>query len=389
MATQSVTLLTNFVPPYLVSLFTALRDRVGRLSLVVSTQMEANRPWSFQGESLPVQVQRTLTLPRTWRHPSGFSETTYLHLPVDTLPILWRERPDVIVSTELGLRTLQALVYRMLRPRTRIVLWVSISEDSERGRGRVREVLRRWILDRIDAVVVSGESGARYIAALGFPDEAIFRMPLYAARTDAPRPPPRNRTQREQRRLLYVGQLVSRKGIDGFLDVLARWAGERPQQEVEFWIVGDGPARTALEARRLPSNVRLRFCGNVAYDDLNDYYARTGLLVFPTLADDWGVVVNEALAMGMPVLGSVRSQAVADVVREGHTGWRFRPESPEEMLAALDRAFSTPTVALERMRGECLEQARRFAPEIVVEQMLAAIAFATRATSDAPAREVA
>ena len=377
MTPRSVTLLTNFVPPYLVSLFAALQDRVARLSIVVSTPMEANRPWEFETRGLPVEVQRTVTLPRTWRHPSGFVERLYLHLPIDTLPILLRQSPDVIVTTELGMRTLQSLVFRWLRPRTRIVLWVSISETTERGRGRLRSALRRMMLRRVHAVVVSGESGARYLQRLGVPDAAIFRMPLYASRDDATRAPIQRR-EREQRRLLYVGQLVPRKGLVGFFAALADWAVQHPDRSAEFWLVGDGPLRAELEGMPMPTNVQLRFFGNVPYDGLEEFYASTGILVLPTLADDWGVVVNEALAKGLPVLGSVLSQAVDDVVREGDTGWRFCPETGQSMREALGRALDTSPESLERMRDACLKRTREFAPEIVVERMLDAIAHATR-----------
>lgn len=387
MAHHSVTLLTNFVPPYLVSLFAALNERVGRLSLVVSTRMEANRPWSYQGDGLPVQIQRTFTLRQRWRHPSGFSEDLFLHLPLDTLPILWRNRPDVIVTTEFGMRTLQALLYRALRPRTRIVLWVPVSEATEQGRGRLREALRRWILRRVDSVIVSGESGARYVTALGFPDAAIFRMPPYAAPPGERTPAHEPRTEREQHRLLYVGQLVARKGLGPFLQTLARAADTQPEREVELWIVGDGPERSALEAQPMPGNVEIRFCGNASYPELCDYYSHAGLLVFPTLADEWGVVINEAMAAGMPVLGSTRSQAVEDLVAEGRTGWTFDPESAEQMAAALEHALSTPADELERMRAACLEVDLRFEPDQAVQRMLEAIEFATCTAT--PAREVA
>lgn len=379
MTPQTVTLLTNFVPPYLESLFAALAGRVRRLRILVSTGMEANRPWRFEVGSLPVRRQRTLTLRQRWRHPQGFSENNWLHLPLDTIGDLVRTRPTVIVSTEFGLRTLQAIAYRALRRRTRLVLWAPVSEVTERGRGALREALRRWMLARVDAVIVSGRSGARYVARLGFPRDAIFEMPPYAAppeantgASEASSAPPASAS----RPLLYVGQLVERKGLASFLCELSRWAEENPEREIACWIVGDGPARPELEALGAPPNLELRFVGNVAYAELPDYYRRAGLLVFPTLADEWGVVVNEAIAAGVPVLGSLHSQAVDELVEEGETGWRFHPDRPEELRAALGRALATPAGELDRMRTRCRERAASFAPEIVVGRMLEAIEFA-------------
>jgi glycosyltransferase involved in cell wall biosynthesis len=385
MAAPAVTLLTNFVPPYLVTFYGALAGRVARFRILVSTPMETNRSWPFQGRGLPVQVQRAITLRRTWRHPHGFSEIVSLHLPVDTLWALHRSRPDVIVTTEFGFRTLQSLVYRALRPKTRVVLWALVTETLELGRGRFREALRRWMLRRVDAVVVSGESGARYVGKLGYPDAAIFRVPPYAPPPDAPDDTPRPRSDRESRRLLYVGRLADGKGLVPWLAQLSRWAEAHPERELELWVVGDGPARAGLEARPVPKNVDVRFFGSAPYEKLVDYYGHAGILVFPTLADEWGVVVNEAFAAGVPVLGSVHSQAVEDVVEEGRTGWTFRPEREDEMASALDRALTASPGELEQMRARCLERAKGFTAESASRGMLAAIEYALAAAKPAPA----
>jgi glycosyltransferase involved in cell wall biosynthesis/SAM-dependent methyltransferase len=375
MSPRPVTLLTNFLPPYLAPFFRALAGRWPGLRLLVSTPMEANRPWAFGGEGLPVEVQRTLTLRQTWRHPHGFSEQLALHLPLDTLARLRRHRPEVVVTTEFGMRTLQAVAYRALHPDVGIVLWALVSEASERGRGWLREALRRRILRRVDAVMVNGESGARYVAGLGFPEPAIFRMP-YTAPIASPAEAPAPRAERESRRLLYVGQLVERKGLDAFLAALAGWAHSHPEDALEFWIVGDGLARSDLERLPVPANVSVCFFGNRSYTELRAYYAAAGILVFPTLADEWGVVVNEALGAGLPVLGSLYSQAVEELVEEGEMGWTFRPDDAGEMSAALERALSTPVGELERMRGRCRERIRSVTAEDAAARMTRAIDFA-------------
>src|SRR5206468_11003060 len=118
------------------------------------------------------------------------------------------------------------------------------------------------------------------------------------------------------------------------------WAQQHSDRRVELWFIGDGPLRSDLERLAKPLNLELRFVGNVPYGDLAIWYEQAGILVFPTLADEWGLVVNEALAAGVPVLGSLYSQAVEELVREGENGWTFRPDRAEEMSTALERALS-------------------------------------------------
>ena len=87
----------------------------------------------------------------------------------------------------------------------------------------------------------------------------------------------------------------------------------------------------------------------VQYQDLPGIYAQAHLLVFPTLADEWGVVVNEAMAAGLPVLGSVFSQAVEELIVDQVTGWIYNPEQVTEAEKVIDQALRTPVDQLKRM----------------------------------------
>jgi len=367
-----VALLTNFIPPYRLPLFRALQGRLWQFRVFLSTPMEPNRPWPADWRGLDVVVQRSLTLRRTWRHPRGFSEPLYVHVPYDTLPLLKRYQPDVVISAELGLRSAQAVLYRKLHPRSRVIAWATLSEQTEQGRGKLRTCLRRWLLPQLDAVLVNGESGARYIRRFGVHEGRVFRVPQTTA-IPAFCSVPLERDPSLADRLLYVGRLIELKGLAPFLKVLCRWAERHPERNLEFWAVGDGPLRGTLEQLAYPPNLSTRFWGHVAYQDLPQVYAQGSILVFPTLADEWGLVVNEAMAAGLLVLGSLYSQAVEELVREGENGWLFRPDSSEEAYAALDRALNTSPALLQEMRANARRTAQTISLDVVADRILRAI----------------
>lgn len=373
---KRVALLTNFIPPYRLPLYKAIADRVDELSVLISTPMEANRSWTPNWEGLNVTIQKTLTLKRKWKHPHGFSEDLYVHIPYDTLWQLWQYRPDVVISGEMGMRTLQALVYRKLNPKSRMILWATVSEYSEQGRGSLRDRLRQFLVPQADALLVNGQSGARYVRQFGVTRDRIFFAP-YTTNIDPFLAVGLSRAPEDANRLLYVGQLVERKGIEPFLSALERWAKAHPERKVEFWLVGDGPLRTQLEKQTWPSNLAVRFLGNVEYAKLPEVYARGGIFAFPTLADEWGLVANEAMAAGLPVLGSAYSQSVEELVVEGKTGWQFRPDSPEEMDSVVDTALSMPIAQLEQMRVQARDRIEHLTPDFVADNILEAIGFVT------------
>jgi hypothetical protein len=344
-----VALLTNFIPPYHKAVLECLSRRYGAMRILLSTPMESNRPWKVEWQGLDVVVQKTVTLKGRWRHPFGFSEPLAVHLPIDTIQQLRRFSPDVVISGEMGARTLLAALYRKLNPKSRLIIWVEVADSSEHGRGFARRTLRRILCKNADAFLAVGARAARYLRSLGVAEKKIFR---FSYPTDVNRFSVNavTRPLEHARRLLYVGQLIERKGLVPFLKVLSEWAKENEDVNIEFLFAGHGPLAEVLERVSVASNIKLTFLGGFQYDDLPLVYGQAGIFVLPALADTWAVVVNEALAEGLPVLGSIYAQAVEELIQEGRNGWRFRADHAEEIYDAIDRMMKTPLDELDRMR---------------------------------------
>lgn len=357
-----IALLQNFVAPYRVPLYERLRDCGAALRVFVSTPMESDRTWKVEWGTIDVVVQKNLTVSRSKIDPRGFKRTIQIHFPYDTILSLWRYKPDVVISVELGLRTLQVALYKMMRPSTRLLIWCKLSEHSEIGWGRARLALRRFLLARADAVLVNGESGARYIARFGVADEHIHRVnqPVDVAMfADMPRARPDTACTR----FLCCGMLNSRKGVLPFLRELDLWARAHPAEALELWWLGDGELSEELRAYPCAPNLQQRLIGAVPYAELPTYYSQADILAFPTLLDEWGLVVNEALASGLPVLGSIYAQAVTELIVDGENGWVFDPTASRSVQDALDRISATSPADLVRMRAAGRARIASLTPE--------------------------
>jgi glycosyltransferase involved in cell wall biosynthesis len=370
-----VVLLRNFLGPYELPWLQALRHRVTELSIVASRDTHNLLPWAMEYGGLKVEVQDRFALLEKQAHPGGFTDGTKIQLPYGTLKHLRRLRPDVIISSELGARTLQALSYTYWKKGTALVAYAAVSERTETGRGIARRLIRRLLLKRVSAVITPGSSGARYLERLGARSESIFVVP----RTTDMRPflnLPLHRGGNGALRLFFPGQQIQRKGLLPFLDALCQWAGNHPDRHVEFWLLGNGPERAALDTRPKPPNLTVTFFDGVPYDELPRFYREAGILAFPTLADEWGLVVNEALASGMPVLGSVHSQAVTELVKDGENGWTFSAGSSEETYNSIDRALTTCSERLMTMRTAARRSVELLTPEFAADRVLQAVQFA-------------
>lgn len=368
-----VALLINFIAPYRVPLFEALHARVGQLRVFASTPIEANRTWRPHWGLLDVTVQRTITVRKHWRDAAGFADTGYVHFPYDTLAQLRRFRPDVIISSELGLRTVLAAVYKRLHANVRLVVWATVSEHTESSRGLLRTFVRPRLLRCADAVLVNGASGARYVTQLGVARERVALAPYTTDVAAFQRAPPRVPGPPGTVRLLFAGMFVERKGLLPFLAVLRRWALAHPARTVAFDIAGDGPLRAALRSFDGTRNFIIRVLDPVPYDRLPALYAGADILVLPTLADEWGVVVNEAMAAGLPVLGSAYSQAVTELVTDGETGWTFTPGDDQTVYHAVDRALKSSVAARERMGEVARKRVLELTPDYVADRIAEAL----------------
>ncbi len=128
-------------------------------------------------------------------------------------------------------------------------------------------------------------------------------------------------------RMLFVGPLIRRKGIDHLIEALAQVDAQEPGWTLT--VVGDGPERSALTARaaELGFGSKLDFCGYVDGwgDELPGIYREADLFVFPSLKEGFGMVIIEAMACGTPVL-TTRVSAIPEVVADA--GLLVEPASP-------------------------------------------------------------
>ncbi len=169
----------------------------------------------------------------------------FVHVPLDTLHQLRRFNPDVVISAEMGARTLFAIVFRKLNPTTRLIIWLEAADPNEGGRGKFRPIARKLFVKHADAFLAVGGNAVKYLSGLGAPANKLFQV-AYATDLTHFASVPVALSSQHARRLLFCGQLIERKGLIPFLKVLSRWAAEHPDREVDFALAGDGPARNSF-----------------------------------------------------------------------------------------------------------------------------------------------
>jgi glycosyltransferase involved in cell wall biosynthesis len=127
--------------------------------------------------------------------------------------------------------------------------------------------------------------------------------------------------------------------------------------------VGNGRAKSALttQAGKLGCGV-VKFAGFVQKEELPCYYALAEACILPTYTDTWGLVVNEAMACGLPVIVTNAAGCAQDLVEENWNGLLVRSQHPDELAAALEIIAYNPEIRWT-MGQRSRERIMRYSPQ--------------------------
>ncbi len=366
-----VALLTNSLSPHSLALCECIASQVNRFEAFLSASIDNYHGFPSVQPTFTANVQRSFNLPPLPRKVYGAWQPMELHIPYDTYRQLKAYKPDVVLSVQLGIRTLLSVLYRQRRPGVKLILWATLSERTEEDRNWIRGITRQWILQRIDCAFVNGKSGEDYLRRLGYRG-TTFTVPY--AIDDTPFRSDRYSPFPGVSRVLYAGQLVPQKGLRAFCSTLNRWCSDHPLHRVELQLAGDGPERKVLPSLMTSENLKCTMLPKMPQDELAGHYRACDVFAFPTLGDEWGVVVNEAMIAGVPVLGSIYSQAVTELIEEGKNGWHFDPQDTSSIYDKLTSALLTPPERLCEMSSAAQARIAEFSPSLVGARAAAAIA---------------
>jgi glycosyltransferase involved in cell wall biosynthesis len=272
------------------------------------------------------------------------------------LQVLTDLNPDVVFCPATAFpEGMAALAYR-LKHGKRVVMMDDAWEHTDR-RGPFTRLVKRIIHKNIEAIFVPAPSHVSYFHGLRFPeDRMIFGVDVvdneyFSARADRAR---QNETAiRQTRRLpekyfLFVGRFLPRKGLDTLLLAYRRYRERAVGEPWALVLVGRGSYEGKLQ-EFLQNLDGVQLAGAQFGDDLCVYYALANAFIAPSESDPWGLVVNEAMASGAPVLVSRGCGCAGSLVREAENGWTFAPGDTQALSALMFRMSLLAPETIEKM----------------------------------------
>ena len=266
------------------------------------------------------------------------------------LVVMLRQRWAVIITSINGSpQTILSIIVGRLR-KIPVVLWSESWGAPYRSIGApwwkraYRRARTRWTTARAGAVVVAGSRSKEYHQTLGVDSGRLF-VANYSTidmrsliATDFANGLPG--CSGHAVRILYFSRVVKSKGLDVLIRAFAEI--EKLGNDVHLQVVGDGEFRPYCEKLAGDLQVQnIRFHGAVPNEEAWKYFKQADVFVLPCSGkgrgEGWGLVINEAMSMSLPIVTTEAVGAVADLVNNGVNGYVVAPGDADDLRKALER----------------------------------------------------
>lgn len=321
-------------------------------------------PWEFEpGNSYPIEQINCQGDPE--------SDPVAAELDLQIAALFERWRPAAVVSVGWVDRTMRLLLQACQRRRLACVI-VSDSRvnDTESPRRWPLELIKRGLLRGYGAALVAGGESRAYLKQLGFDpsrieqpwdvvDNAAFAAAAARARQHQAALSPHHRSEPH---FLCVSRFIAKKNHARLLEAYASY--QRGGGSWGLRLLGCGPLQNHVEAAvaALPVPERVKIEPFQQLEGVQRCYGEARAFVLASSSDQWGLVVNEAMAAGLPVLVSRACGCAVDLVEHGVSGWCFDPHEPAELTALLHTAEAQTSTEREAMVADAQKQLEPFSP---------------------------
>jgi glycosyltransferase involved in cell wall biosynthesis len=220
-----------------------------------------------------------------------------------------------------------------------------------------------------DAVLAMGELGTSFYRMAGFPADKVYEFAYFVDRPSLGDSLQKSHPSLGQPlKLLFVGQLIHRKGLDLLLQALSQICF--PADQLQLDVIGVGSLRPELEefVKTLGLTKQVRFLGGQPNQDTLAVMQNADLLILPSRWDGWGAVISEALMMGTPVLSSDKCGASILVSASG-CGGVFSSASVDDLVDKLQTQLQKGPISLTQ-RNHLKDWAKCLQPDRAAEYML-------------------
>jgi glycosyltransferase involved in cell wall biosynthesis len=346
-------IIESIMTPFELARFNVINDKLdNNLFVFFQDQLDISRHWRLNTGNVRFQYKILPDIPIRM----GRTDLFTLHLNYSTYSELMRIDPDVVISC--GWDSLAAyLSYAYCKKyRKKYILWAGSTINEPSWRRALSRPLVRFLVGNSDACIAYGTRAKEYLMSIGTNEDKIFmgwnsidNSHFEAKSRISDHEKDRLKAQLKintRMVILYVGQLIERKGIHDLFDAFSLL--KKQTTDVTLLIVGSGKEEPALKKRVLEEGIPdVVFSGYIDYDQLPKYFGLSDVFVLPSSEEVWGLVINEAMACGLPVITTNKVGASVDLVKDGVNGFVIKAKAPLELCDVMRKVVTDESLRLK------------------------------------------
>jgi glycosyltransferase involved in cell wall biosynthesis len=345
---NTVVAVTNIPRPYRQALFDTVQARLAseNLTLRVVYTSDPSKHVRRGALVMPLPHSPSEAYVRGVTLRLGFEQT--LSVPTCLGETLTRLEPACVVMGGFGPSTILASRW-CRKAKIPYSVWSGGWPGGEGHIGWLQGGLRAHLVRHASAAIAYGTAAAEYLVSVGALPDQVFcawntvdleKIALSAREAASRREKLTPKFGLACANLLFVGSLGLRKGLRELIS--AALAAESPDGDWVLHLAGSGPLKKELQATIASAGreANFRFHGLLAPGDVAELLGSVDGLLLPTKREVWGLVINEAMACGVPVVASPWAGATRDLIQNEVTGYVVEPTDIKALARIISRLLS-------------------------------------------------
>lgn len=363
----------NFGPYHLARFqsFQKLCQNIGWKALGIElARQEAEYPWEteitqFQGSIISLTEGKEL------------ENANFAQLTNKLITTLNKVNPDILAISGYSRPAMLASLLWSLWNKKPTILFSESKEDDD-SRSWWKEQIKAKLVSLYKAALVGGKVHKKYLEKLGMANNAIFlgydvvennifnpkHLKSYSCSLNKPY-------------FLAINRFIPKKNLSFLVSAYSNYRQIVGNNAWDLVICGDGELRLQIEQQISSFGLEkaVHLPGFLQQEELFPYFAHASCFVHASTTEQWGLVVNEAMAAGLPVLVSNRCGCFEDLVIEGVNGFGFDPENLEQLTQLMSN-ISSENTNLQKMGQASLKQIQNYSPEYFASGLKQAVEYA-------------